>query len=305
MRHLFVPYPNTWITSEISVQLGKAVWLLLLLLDLTTRSIDGLGLVFGGTLIEDEDLNARLDVHRNTLRRHRRRLEAAGFIITLTIRNGLRRWFIIGCQKYESKKATKRQVQLVHTVKAEMVASKLQEKSKILNPYYIEIIHKHEKAHSKSSGEATNSGEPLTKNGAPNKDKIAYKTSNKVVEKEIGAFGHSTQPTGATNLSEDGETEIPSDVLEVYLAFMKVMGSNSQDPDEDEKKLIGKALLHEGSENLLEAIHAYESELYVRDGSWRVLSTYEFFKRERYSRFLEKPHSEEPYFPLDDDDIGS
>lgn len=305
MGNFFVAYPTTWITSEISVQLGKAIWLLLLLLDMTTRSVEDIGLVHGGTSIEDEDLIARLDVHRNTLRRHRKRLESAGFIITLTIRNGLRRWFVIGSQKYESKKAPKGQVRLVKSVIARMAASELLETAKILNPHYFEILHKYDTANSKSSGEATNSGEPLTKNGAPNKDKIAYKTSNKVVEKEIGAFGHSTQPTGATSLSEDEETDIPSDVLDIYLAYMTVIGSNSRDPDHDEIKIIGEALVHEGIGNLLEGIRAYESELYLRDGKWRPLATNEFFKRELYSRFLEKPHSEEPYFPLDDDDIPS
>ena len=307
MGQFFIPYPSLWISPTIAEKLGTAIWLLLLLIDLTVRSIDDIGVVLGGKRIFDADLNDRLGGHRNTFRRHRLKLERAGFVFTKTTGNAVRQWFVIGCQKHRGKKAPKWQIQLVHSTIGEMAASRPSDKSKILNPHYFEILHKYDISNSMSSGEATNSGEPFTKNGAhdPYIDKNTNNRLNKDVKKERGAYGHSIQPTDATPISEDEETDIPSDVLEIYLAYMTVIGSNSRDPDHDEIKLIGEALVHEGIGNLLEGIRAYESELYLRDGKWRPLATNEFFKRDFYSRFLEKPPSEEPYFPLDDDDIPS
>ena len=303
MGQYFVPFPNTWISREITTQIGKAVWLLLLLLDLTVRSIDDIGIVLGGQSIHDEDLCERLGVHRNTFTRYRKTLEEAGFIFTRVTRYALRQWFVIGSEKYRGKKAPERQVDLVQSIIADIAASRPSDKSKILNPAYFDILGRYDATISKSRMVATKFDEPLTKNGAPIIDNRADKSSHNREERERGASGHNSQPTGADVLPEAEETDIHPEVHEIYQAYMKVMDSNSLYPNHSERTLIEEALTHEGFENLMRAISVYENELYYREGKWRVLAASEFFMRDRYSRFLAKPEPRESCSPPAEDDI--
>lgn len=302
MNRFFIPYPTMWISPEIATQIGKAVWLLLLLLDLTVRSIDDIGIVLGGQSIHDEDLYERLGVHRNTFTRYRKTLEEAGFIFTRVTRYALRQWFVIGSEKYRGKRAPERQVDLIQSIIADIAASRPSDKSKILNPAYFDILARYDASISKSRMAATNLGEQLTKNGATIIDNKADKTTD-IKEKERAASGHNSQPTGADVLPEAEETDIHPEVHEIYLAYMRLMRSNSQYPNAEERILIEEALAHEGLVNLKGAINVYEFELSYRDDKWRVLAASEFFKRERYSRFLAKPEPREPYSPPAEDDI--
>ncbi len=305
MGQFFVPFPNTWISREITTQIGKAVWLLLLLLDLTVRSIDDIGIVLGGQSIHDEDLYERLGVHRNTFTRYRKTLEEAGFIYTRVTRYALRQWFVIGSEKYRGKRAPERQVDLVQSIIVDIAASRPSDKSKILNPAYFDILNRFDASISKSRMVATNSGEDLTKNGATPVliDNNTDESSHNSKERKIGASGHNPQPIEGEDLAKDEETDIHPEVHEVYQAYMKVMDSNSLYPNHSERTLIEEALTHEGFENLMRAISVYENELYYREGKWRVLAASEFFLRDRYSRFLAKPEPRESCSPPAEDDI--
>lgn len=222
-------------------------------------------------------------------------------IITRTTRYGHKQWFVIGSDKYRGKKDPERQFDLVQSILAEISAKRPPDRTMICNPAYYEVVDRFDARVNQSRETTTNYGGTTSNNGGSIVDKRANKSNDKARNKDREASGLHTSANMGRDLEDEEEKHLHPEVHSIYLTYVALMGSNSQYPNSEERLLIEEALTHEGFEKLKTAIGNYECELIIRDGSWRVLATSEFFTRIRYSRFLEEPgpRSREPQ----DDDI--
>ncbi|MCH7575811.1 MAG: hypothetical protein IIA59_11895 [Candidatus Marinimicrobia bacterium] len=302
MAKYFAPFPSDWIFSGVVRELGKSVWLLLFLLDTTVKSIDKIGLVYGGEPLQDDFFTEELGIHRNTLARYRKRLEEAGFIYTRTVWGSMKQWFVIGTEKHTKLKATPKQVQLALSIRAHINNVSKSDLELILNPSFFDLLTNYNAPAIRSGEVSSNNVMAPPNNGAPIKD-------NTLDEK--GDDGESRMMGPVRKKKNDLDDEfIPADVsieteevLQIYRAYMQLLGSNSETPDKHDSVLIHEALEHEGLDGLKGAINNYTAELEIRGDKWRVYSLFEFLKRDMYSRFLNTAYGTKPNYSSPDDDI--
>lgn len=289
METFWIIVPTVWITPEIVKRLGKSVWLLLLLLSRTTCSIGGLGLVYGGQELRDRQLFSELGISQNTLGRYRATLEETGFVFTKTEWHGLKRWFVIGCNKYKGREVTKRQAYLAERAWKEILAAVPEDPSKIVNPLYFELVQqrggeiqqkiKDEEPDPIPGDTNTNSGAAAPKNGVSITDTSKDKIDDRANEEE-GASGPQLKPT------TKGKTD--QVIITLYDLYKQIFNVGSTKPSKEVMENIKAALKRIGETHLRDAIHEYSYQLSVEGLSERPMDPEQFFGRS-YEHYTKVP----------------
>ncbi len=290
METFWITVPTVWITPEIVKRLGKSVWLLLLLLSRTTSSVRGLGLVYGGSELRDEQLFAELGISHNTLGRYRATLEESGFVHTKTEWFGRKRWFVIGCRKYEDKKVTVWQADLAEGAWKKIIAAVPKDPSQILNPLYFELVQemggdiqrpiKNEEYESRSEDTATSFGAAAPKNGVSINDTIKDKIADKANEEEGGAFGPQLKP------APKGKTD--QGIITLYDLYRQIFNVGRTKPSEEVIENIKAAMKRIGETHLRDAIYEYSYQRSVEGSSERPMDPEQFFGQ-RYEHYTRVP----------------
>ena len=290
MDDYYITFPVPWISPEIIEQIGKAVWLLLLLMSWTTCSHNGLGLVYGGKELRDEQLYSKLGISQSSLMRYRNRLEKCGILYTKTTWQGLKRWFLIGFTKYKNKKLTDRQRIIATTALKGIIASSPEDPSTELNPYYSQIIMMNsddipqtidnDEELDISEGERSNSEDEFSKNDVRISDKDTDSINDKYGDKERRAFGPQLKP-----ITKDKIDPVIMSIYELYNGHAR---TGRTKPSDEVKELIRKALERIGEMSLTSAIYEYLYQIGVEGSSERPVSPEEFFGRQ-YSHYTLVP----------------
>ncbi|MCK4579521.1 MAG: hypothetical protein KAU50_12085 [Candidatus Marinimicrobia bacterium] len=300
MNTYWIPVPTAWISPQIVKRLGRAIWLLLLLLSRTTCSSRGLGLVYGGREIRDLQLFSELGVSQNTLGRYRVRLEESGFVFTKTEWHGLKRWFILGTQKYRDRLITERHSRLVRLAWKKIVSAPQADQSRILNPLYNDLVNeitdenpgwiKYGEPSPSSGSVDIISGDTGTKNGVGITDSSKDKLPEKAYEEESEwAFGPHPEP------SKRGKINL--DIIAAYQLYCRLLGYPPQIPNKEERKLIGAALKRVSCGNLDSAIYDYDYLRNQEEFPIQPLTPAAFFGQ----AYLEHIQLPEDYQDPDDD----
>jgi len=290
METFWITVPTVWISPEIVKRLGKSVWLLLLLLSRTTCSIGGLGLVYGGRELRDRQLFSELGISQNTLGRYRATLEETGFVHTKTEWLGLKRWFVIGCDKYKDREVTKRQADLTERAWTEILAAVPEDPSHISNPLYVDLVQKRGgdiqrqikegEPEPTSEGTDTSSGAAAPKNDVTITDKSKAKIADRANEKKEGASGPQLEPT------TKGKTD--QVIITLYDLYRQLFNVGRTKPSEEVKENIKAALKRIGERHLGDAIHEYGYQLSVEGLSERPMDPEQFFGRS-YEHYTKVP----------------
>ena len=288
MDTFWVPVPTAWISPQIVKKVGKALWLLLLLLSRTTCSRGGLGLVYGGRELRDIQLYSDLGISQNTMGRYRATLEESGFVHTKTEWFGLKRWFLIGCSKYQDRPVTERQSRIISMAWRDIVAEVPEDLSRIINPFYADLVsenaeedlewikNEHTPANLEDSG--SNSVDTGPNNGVGITDKIKDTIKEENSEERIWAFGHNQKTARKTD----------PDILSVYNQYGQVLNINRIKPSEQAIKHIGAALKRVSAGNLYTSIYEYGYQRSQDESSDRPMSHEAFFER-IYLDYLQLP----------------
>ncbi len=287
METFWITVPTVWISPEIVKRLGKSVWLLLLLLSRTTCSIGGLGLVYGGRELRDRQLFSELGISQNTIGRYRATLEESGFVHTQTEWSGLKRWYVIGCDKYKDREVTKRQADMAEGAWKEIIAAVPEDLSIMLNPLYVDLVQKRGgdiqrqikdgEPEPTSEDTDTSSGATAPKNGLSITDTSKDKIADRANEEE-GASGPQLKPT------TKGKTD--QGIITLYDLYRQIFNVGRTKPSEEVIENIKAALKRIGETHLRDAIHEYSYQLSVEGLSESPMDPEQFFERkyEHYTR---------------------
>ena len=288
MDTFWIPVPTAWISPQVVKRVGNAIWLLMMLLSRTTCSRKGLGLVYGGRELRDIQLFSDLGISQSTMTRYRATLEECGFVHTKTEWFGLKRWFLIGCYKYQDRPVTERQSRLISIAWREIVADLPEEDSRIINPFYVELVSenaeealewiKDEDRPSNIEDNDSNSGDSTPKNDVRITDKLKDKIKDKNSEEKRGAFGRNQKTV----------EKVDADILYIYNHYDQVLEINSNKPSERAIKNNGTALERVSSGNLNSSIHEYSYQRSQEGISDRPMSHEAFFEK-RYLNYLQLP----------------
>lgn len=290
METFWISMPTAWITPAIVKRLGKSVWLLLLLLSRTTCSIGGLGLVYGGRELRDRQLFSELGISQNTLGRYRATLEETGFVHTKTEWLRLKRWFLIGCDKYKDREVTKWQAGLAEGAWEEIIAAAPEDLSIMLNPLYVDLVQKRVgdiqrqikdgELEPTSEHTHTSSGAAAPKKCVSISNTSKDRIDDKANEEEEGAFGPQLSPT------TKGKTD--QVIITLYDLYQQLFNVGRTKPSEEVKENIKAALKRIGERHLGDAIHEYGYQLSLEGLSERPMDPEQFFGRS-YEHYTKVP----------------